>query len=73
MERINPDFYKALFDDLDPEHTVKRFLELLLKLQNVERGWIWIKRGDEYHCIESRGGRQKLKVSRMQTPVPRSP
>jgi transcriptional regulator with GAF, ATPase, and Fis domain len=56
MERVNSDFYKVLFDDLDPENMVKRFLELLLKLQNVERGSIWVKRGDEYHCIESLGG-----------------
>ena len=31
------------------------FLSSLQKLQNVERGSIWVKRGEAYHCIEALG------------------
>ena len=43
MNDIDLDFYRVLFDDLDPQNLVKRFLGLLLNLQNVERGSIWVK------------------------------
>jgi transcriptional regulator with GAF, ATPase, and Fis domain len=56
MGEIDLDFYKVLFEDLDPENLQKRFLGLLLKIQNVERGSIWVKQEDRYLCIESLGG-----------------
>ena len=34
---------------------LKVFLESLLKLQNVERGSIWVKQDNFYTCIEAMG------------------
>ena len=56
MGKIDSDFYKVLFEDLDVVNLRKRFLGLLLKIQNVERGSIWVKQEDTYECIESLGG-----------------
>jgi len=56
MDTVDLDFYKVLFDDLDPENLIKRFLGLLLKLQNVERGSLWVRKENQYVCIESLGG-----------------
>lgn len=44
-----------LFRELDPEVLQKRFLNALLKIQNVKRGSIWIKRGRTYVCVEAVG------------------
>ena len=55
MSVDNLDFYKVLFDDLDPESLKKRFLRLLLKIQNVDRGSIWVKQEERYVCVESLG------------------
>jgi len=49
------EFYKVLFEDLDPESLRKRFLRLLLRIQNVDRGSIWVKRKKRYVCVESLG------------------
>jgi transcriptional regulator with GAF, ATPase, and Fis domain len=40
----------------------RRFLSLLLELQNVERGSIWIKQKDRYVCVESLGGPSKIDI-----------
>ena len=53
MDELNLDFYKALFEDLDPESLKKRFLKLLLRIQNVDRGSIWVKQDNRYVCIEA--------------------
>lgn len=53
MGEIDLDFYRVLFEDLDPESLTKRFLRLLLRIQNVDRGSIWVKRGERYVCIEA--------------------
>ncbi|MGB2927980.1 MAG: sigma-54-dependent Fis family transcriptional regulator [Desulfobacterales bacterium] len=53
MGEIDLDFYKVLFEDLDPENLKKRFLKLLLRIQNVDRGSIWVKRENRYVCIEA--------------------
>src|SRR5210317_1088394 len=55
MTELKSRFYKILFEDLDPENMQKRFLNLLLKMQNVERGSIWVRRGNNYLCVESLG------------------
>ena len=55
MAEFDLDFYKVLFEELDPENLRKRFLKLLLKIQNVKRGSIWIKQENRYVCIESLG------------------
>lgn len=56
MGDMDFDLWKVIFGDLNPENLQKRFLELLLKIQNVERGSIWVKRKNRYVCIESLGG-----------------
>ena len=62
MNEFDHSFYKILFEDLDPDKLRKRFLQLLLKLQNVERGSIWIKHEDHYVCVESLGGPSKIDI-----------
>ncbi len=53
MDEMNLDFYKVLFEDLDPASLQKRFLKLLLRIQNVDRGSIWVKQDNRYVCIEA--------------------
>ena len=48
-------FLKELSGDLVPEELQRRFLSLLLNLQNVERGSIWIQNGPHYQCVEALG------------------
>jgi hypothetical protein len=55
MSEVDLNFYKVLFEDLDPDNLRKRFLELLLTIQNVERGSIWVKRNNKCVCVESLG------------------
>ena len=49
------DFYKELFSELDPAKLQRKFLQLLLEMQNVQRGSVWIKTGDRYLCAEAVG------------------
>jgi len=44
-----------LFKELNPEALQKKFLSALLKIQNVQRGSIWIKEEDRYLCVEAAG------------------
>ncbi len=44
-----------LFKELDPGLLQKKFLNALLRIQNVRRGSIWIKRGQTYVCVEAAG------------------
>ncbi|PIE61505.1 MAG: hydrogenase [Desulfobacterales bacterium] len=44
-----------LFKVLDPEALQKKFLTALLKIQNVRRGSIWIKKDKTYVCVEAAG------------------
>ena len=44
-----------LFKELDPDALQKKFLNALLKIQNVKRGSIWIKKELTYVCIEAAG------------------
>ena len=55
MEDVDLDFHKVLFEDLDPEKVPQRFLKLLLRFENVERGSIWVKSRDIYVCVASLG------------------
>jgi transcriptional regulator with GAF, ATPase, and Fis domain len=56
MDKMKLEFLKVLFEELDPENLRKRFLRLLLRIQNVERGSIWIQQENRYVCVESLGG-----------------
>ena len=44
-----------LFKELDPQALQKNFLDSLLKIQNVRRGSIWIKKKESYICVEAAG------------------
>jgi transcriptional regulator with GAF, ATPase, and Fis domain len=55
MDEIGLDFHKVLFEDLDPDKVPQRFLKLLLRLENVERGSIWVREKDQFLCIASLG------------------
>ena len=44
-----------LFKELNPEALQKKFLNSLLKIHNVKRGSIWIKKEESYLCIEAAG------------------
>ena len=48
-------FVELLFDKLDPERFMSLFLEALTNVQKVERGSIWIRKGDGYVCTEACG------------------
>ncbi len=50
------EFYKALFEDMAPEIFPQRFMKVLLDLQGVDRGSIWVKEPEGYRCIEAAGG-----------------
>ncbi len=51
MNRSNLDLFKVL----NPETLQKKFLNSILKIQNVQRGSIWIKKENSYLCIEAAG------------------
>jgi transcriptional regulator with GAF, ATPase, and Fis domain len=55
MSRTSFDLCKILSEDLDPEKIQRKLLKSLLDLQNVERGSIWVKRDNDYLCIEAVG------------------
>jgi hypothetical protein len=48
-------FIELLFDKLDPDRFMALFLEALTSVQKVERGSIWIRKGDGYVCTEACG------------------
>ena len=63
-----PDFPKALFGELETEKLQHRFLESLMEFQNVDRGSLWIRRPDGYHCIEAMGP-QSERIRNLVLPV----
>ena len=44
-----------LLRELDPSALQKKFLNALLRIQNVRRGSIWMKKGAQYLCVEAAG------------------
>ncbi|MCP3874846.1 MAG: GAF domain-containing protein [Desulfobacteraceae bacterium] len=44
-----------LFKELNPGALQRKFLNALLKIQNVQRGSIWIKEDNKYLCVEAAG------------------
>ncbi|MGD8354007.1 MAG: sigma 54-interacting transcriptional regulator [Pseudomonadota bacterium] len=48
-------FVELLFDRLDPDRFISLFLEALTSIQKVERGSLWIIKGDGYECVEACG------------------
>jgi len=60
-----------LFKELNPEALQKRFLQSLLKIQNVQRGSIWIKKDNAYVCVEAAGAESdRIKGVRLDTRHP---
>ncbi len=55
MNRSNLELFKVL----NPETLQKKFLNSILKIQNVHRGSIWIKKNDTYLCIEAAGAQSE--------------
>ena len=50
---IQPDL--ELFQELDLKALQKKILGSLLKIQNVQRGSIWIEKQGLYLCVEAAG------------------
>ncbi len=55
MRNSNISLFRSLSEELDPKVLQRKFLLSLLELQGVGRGSIWIKRGDNFLCIEAVG------------------
>lgn len=55
MTKSSFDLFKSFAGELDPQTLQKKFLLSLLKLQNVHRGSIWIKKNNLYQCVEAVG------------------
>lgn len=49
------DFVRALFEPADPGRFQRSFLEALLRVQNVSRGSLWVRRDQDLECIEAAG------------------
>jgi transcriptional regulator with GAF, ATPase, and Fis domain len=47
--------YWDLFKELDPSALQRKFLHALIRIQNVHRGSIWLKKGSRYACVEAAG------------------
>jgi transcriptional regulator with GAF, ATPase, and Fis domain len=61
-ETLHLRFIQSLFDQLDPDRFQPQFLKTLMKIQNVQRGFIWVRKGDRYVCTEAAGpGSDKVK------------
>jgi len=59
---VHPSIYelfKSLSEELDPAKLQEKFLLSLLKLHNVSRGSIWIKKDGGYLCIEAAGAQSE--------------
>jgi len=48
-------FFKLLSGEVSPQQQLLKFLLLLMELQNVERGSIWVRDGDNFLCLEAVG------------------
>ncbi len=48
-------FIQSLFEKLDPDRFQAQFLKTLMQIQNVQRGSVWIRKGDSYVCSEAAG------------------
>jgi len=56
MKRELPlSFIQSLFDRLDPDRFQSQFLKTLMQIQDVERGSVWIRKGDSFVCSEAAG------------------
>ncbi|GFK92265.1 Nitrogen regulation protein NR(I) [Fundidesulfovibrio magnetotacticus] len=65
------DFTRSIFEDMAPGAFQRRFLEALLAVQNVERGSLWVKRGETIACIEA-AGEQSERILGVEIPTGRA-
>jgi len=49
------EFFKLLSGELAPEPLLDKFLHMLMDIQNVERGSVWVKKDGFYSCIRATG------------------
>jgi len=49
------ELFQSFADELDPQQLQRKFLRALLRLQNVDRGSLWIRRPEGFCCIEAEG------------------
>lgn len=49
------ELFKSFSDELDPQTLQRKFLRALLRLQNVDRGSIWIRQETGFCCLEAEG------------------
>jgi len=63
-------FFKLLSGELAPDKLLLKFLMLLLELQNVERGSLWVRQNGGYACVEAVGS-QSEEVKGMRVPEDR--
>ena len=54
-EKLPLRFIQSLFEKLDPDRFQAQFLKTLMQIQNVERGSVWMRKGDSYICTEAAG------------------
>ncbi len=52
-------FIQSLFEKLEPDRFQAQFLKTLMRIQNVQRGAMWIRQGDSYVCSEAAGPDRK--------------
>ena len=60
MSDTSLNFCKMLSEELDPDKLQSTFLRSLLNLRKVERGSIWVKKGNGYLCVEAAGKESEL-------------
>ncbi len=49
------ELFKSFSGELDPQALQRKFLRALLRLQNVDRGSVWIRREEGFCCLEAEG------------------
>jgi transcriptional regulator with GAF, ATPase, and Fis domain len=49
------ELFKSFSGELDPQALQRKFLRALLRLQNVDRGSVWIRREAGFCCLEAEG------------------
>ncbi len=54
-QKLPLSFIQSLFEKLDPGRFQVQFLKTLMQIQNVQRGSVWIRKGDSYVCSEAAG------------------
>ncbi len=54
-QKLPLDFIQSLFAKLDPGRFQAQFLKTLMRIQNVQRGSVWIRKGNQYVCSETIG------------------